>query len=49
MLVAIFPLIALIIGFLMWRPSLKEAGKAITFCALLITLYVLAHYTVHIG
>ncbi len=49
MLIAIFPLLALIVGLLMWRPTLKEAGKAITVCALLVTLYVLATYTVRIG
>jgi hypothetical protein len=49
MLIAIIPIIALILGILMWRPTMKEAGKVLFSAAVLITLYVLAHYTVHIG
>ena len=53
MLIAIIPIVALILGILLWalaaNPLVKEAGRLTFFCGMLVTLLVAAHYTVHIG
>jgi len=47
--IAIIPLLVCIIGLLAWRPTLKEAGQWCFITGLLVTLLVLAHYTVKLG
>lgn len=53
MLIAIVPLVACVIGLLMWWVSqngkVQEAGKWLFICGLLITLYVVANHTIKIG
>jgi Na+/phosphate symporter len=53
MLIAIWPVLILIIGLLMWvlssNPKVSEAGKIIFFCGMLITTWVLAKHVVRIG
>jgi len=53
MLIAILPLIALVVGLLMWALAsnaiVKESGRILFFCGTLVTLLVTAHYSVHVG
>ncbi len=54
MFIAIFPILAIIVGLLMWalaktNPLVQEAGKILFAAGVLVTLLVAAHYTVHVG
>jgi hypothetical protein len=48
MLVAIIPIIALIIGILLWRPTLPEVGKVLFVCGAAVAMLVAAKYSVHL-
>lgn len=49
MLFAIIPIVALILGLLLWRPAdLKEPGKLLFFCGVFVTLLVAAKYTLRL-
>ncbi len=53
MFIAIVPIIAVVLGILLWAlasaPLVKESGKIIFAAGVLVTLLVAAHYTVHVG
>lgn len=52
MLIALVPIVALIIGLLLWALAsntiVKDAGKIMFFCGVLVALFVAAKQTVHI-
>ncbi len=53
MFIAIIPIVALVLGLLLWalatHPLVKDAGR-ITFAAgMLVTLFVASHYALRIG
>lgn len=53
MLVAIFPVLAIILGILLWALAsngiVKDVGRIIFAAGVLVTLLVVAHYTIRIG
>jgi hypothetical protein len=52
MLIAIIPVLAILVGLLMWALAggiVKEAGRILFASGVLVTLLVAAHYTVRIG
>ncbi len=42
MLIAIIPVVAAIIGLLLWRPPVPEIGKVLFTCGTLVSLFVAA-------
>lgn len=48
MLFAIIPIVALILGLLLWRPEAKDIGRVLFACGVLVTLFVAAKYTLHL-
>lgn len=52
MLIAILPIIAIIVGILMWalcaKPILAEAGKILFFWGVGVTLFIASRYTVKV-
>jgi len=53
MLIAIWPIIVLLAGLLLWvlptNPILKEIGRIAFFCGLLVTTMVVSRQTLRIG
>jgi Na+/phosphate symporter len=52
MLIAIFPLLILVLGILLWalatNPVLKEAGRIMFFCGLLVVCFIAAKQAIRI-
>ncbi|HZJ65902.1 MAG TPA: hypothetical protein VFD36_20485 [Kofleriaceae bacterium] len=53
MLIAIFPVVAIIVGLLLWalasNPKVAEAGRLTFFAGMLALLFALATHTIRIG
>lgn len=52
MLIAILPLLVLFAGVLVYvlaSGKVEEIGRGLFWCGLLVTLFVLSHYTVQVG
>ena len=53
MLIAWVPVVAVILGLLLWfvsaNPKASEAGRIIFQCGVLVTLFVLARQTLRLG
>lgn len=53
MLVTVFPIVILVLGVLIWalagNPLVKEAGRIMFFCGLLVLTLSLAHVTWRVG